>query len=135
MFDSAATELTKKPFFSQMLCLGGLGIYFWMSVEVSCPVRRQSGHYLPAEAPPVVVRFTLLLQALLFCCGLRHALRQSLSVVVGCLSNGRVSQLGRVASVMVDAPPPQSILGRLPGAGLKSRFCSSHWANPNALSL
>ena len=52
MFNSAATELIKKPFFSQMLCLGGLGLYFWMSVEVSCPARRQSSHYLPAEDPP-----------------------------------------------------------------------------------
>ena len=52
MFDSAATELIKKPFFSQMLHLGGLGLCFWMSFEVSCPARKQSSHYLPAEAPP-----------------------------------------------------------------------------------
>ena len=52
MFDSAATEVIKKPFFSQMLCLGGLGLCFWMSVEVSCPARRQSSHFLTAEAPP-----------------------------------------------------------------------------------
>ena len=53
MFDSAATELIKKkPFFSQMLCGGGFGLYFWMSVEVSCPARRQTSHCLPAEAPP-----------------------------------------------------------------------------------
>ena len=42
----------KKPFFSQMLCVGGFGLYFSMSVEVSCPARRQTSHCLPAEAPP-----------------------------------------------------------------------------------
>ena len=52
MFDSAATELIKKAFFSQMLCVGGFGLYFWMFVEVSCPARRQTSHCLPAEAPP-----------------------------------------------------------------------------------
>ena len=52
MFDSAATELINKPFFSQMLSLGWLVLCFWLSVEVSCPARRQSHHYLPAEAPP-----------------------------------------------------------------------------------
>ena len=36
---------------------------------------------------------------------------------------------------MVAAPPPQSVSGHLHGACLKSRFCSSHWANPNALFL
>ena len=43
--------------------------------------------------------------------------------------------MGRVASVMVDAPPPQSVSGRLHGDCLKSPFCSSHWATVNALSL
>ena len=42
----------KKPFFSQMLCVGGFGLYFWISVDVSCPARRQTSHCLPAEAPP-----------------------------------------------------------------------------------
>ena len=55
--------------------------------------------------------------------------------MAGCLSSGRVSQLGRVASVMVDAPPPQSVSDRLHGDRLKSWSCSSHWASPNALSL
>ena len=36
---------------------------------------------------------------------------------------------------MLDAPPPQSVSDRLPGDCLKSRFFSSHWATPNALSL
>ena len=52
MFDSAARELIKKHLFSQMLCLGGLGLCFWMSVEVSFPARKPSNHYLTAEAPP-----------------------------------------------------------------------------------
>ena len=42
----------KKPFFSQMLCVGGFGLYFWMFVEVSCPARRQTSHCLPAKALP-----------------------------------------------------------------------------------
>ena len=80
MFNSAATELIKNPFFSQMLCLGGLGLYFWMSVEVSCPARRQSSHYLPAEALPccgevlpVAAGSALLLQSPPCCHGLRPA--------------------------------------------------------------
>ena len=53
MFDSAATELIKKTlFFFQMLCVGGFGLYFWMSVEVFCPARRQTSHCLLAEALP-----------------------------------------------------------------------------------
>ena len=129
-----------------MLCLGGLGLCFWMSVEVSCPARRQSNHYLTAEAPPC-------------CCEVRpvaagscssaavsamgYALRRSLSVVAGCLGNGRlcqqwacisvgviasatagcissghVSQSGQVASVIVDAPPPWSISGTVSMASI-----------------
>ena len=53
MFDSAATELIKKPFFSQMLCVGGFGLYFWMFIEVSCPAGRQTSYCLSAEAPPI----------------------------------------------------------------------------------
>ena len=53
MFDSAARQLIKQPFFfSQMLCVEGFGLYFWMSDQVSCPVRRQTSHCLAAEAPP-----------------------------------------------------------------------------------
>ena len=53
MFDSAATELIKKkPLFSQMLCVGGFGLYISMSDVVSCPARRQTSHCLAAEAPP-----------------------------------------------------------------------------------
>ena len=51
MFDSAATELIKKTlFFSNALCWGVQALL--MSVEVSCPARRQTSHCLPAEAPP-----------------------------------------------------------------------------------
>ena len=53
---------------------------------------------------PAGVRFALLLQALPFCCGLRpaatgYALRRSLSVVVGCLGNGRLRQQWACTSV------------------------------------
>ena len=76
-----------------------------MSTALFCPARRQSSHYLPAEAPPCwCVRFALLLQALPFCCGLRpaatgYALRRSLSVVAGCLGNGRLRQQWLCTSV------------------------------------
>ena len=43
--------------------------------------------------------FTLLLQALLFCSVLRHALWRSLSVVAGCLGNGRLCQQWACISV------------------------------------
>ena len=54
MFDSAATELIKQPFFfsPQMLSVEGFGLYFWMFDEVSCSARRQTSHCLAAEAPP-----------------------------------------------------------------------------------
>ena len=98
--------------------------------------------------------------ALLFCCGLRHALRQSLCVVVGCLGNGRLRQQWACISVGTGClgngwlpqqwacisvvagclgnggrPPPQSVSDRLHRDLLKSWSCSSHWASPNALSL
>ena len=121
---------------------------------LSCPSRRQSSHYLPAEAPPAGVRFALLLQALPFCCGLRPAatgyvLWWSLSVV-GCLSNGRLHQQWACTSVEVDClgnggrPSPTE----LPRIGfscalseplhrehLESLFCLSHCATPNAVFL
>ena len=53
MFDSAATELIKKPFsFSEMLCVEGFGLYFWMFDEVCCPARMQTSHCLAAKVPP-----------------------------------------------------------------------------------
>ena len=109
---------------------------------------------------PAVVSFALWLQALLFCCGLCHVLRQSVSVLVGCLDNGRLRQqwacisvgtgcLGngwvrqQWACISVGAvclgndgrPSPTEHLGPSARHRLKSRFCSSHWATPDALSL
>ena len=56
MFDSAATELIKKPFFfPQMLCVEGFGLYFSMFNEVSCPARRQTSHCLVSRLRPAVV--------------------------------------------------------------------------------
>ena len=53
---------------------------------------------------PALVWFTLLLQALPFCCGLRpaamgYALQRSLTVVAGCLGNGRLCQQWACISV------------------------------------
>ena len=58
---------------------------FIFGCRLRCPAQlggRLATVCLPRLRPAVV------LQALLFCCGLRHALRQSLSVVAGCLGNG-----------------------------------------------
>ena len=68
----------KNPFFSQMLCVGGVGLYFSMSVEVSCPVRRQTSHCLAAETPPC-------------CCVIRPV--PAGSAVVSATPCGRVSSL------------------------------------------
>ena len=149
----------KKPFFSlKCSVLGGLGFIFGCPLR-SCPARRQTSHCLPADSPPCCCVVRPVVQAL-FCCVLHYTLWQSRSVVAGCLGNGGLRQqwtcitvgtgclgngwlhqqwacipLGQVASVMMDAPPPQSVSGRLNGDRLKSRFCSSHWATPTALSL
>ena len=146
----------KKPFISQMLCVGGFGLYFWMSVEVSCPARRQTSHCLPAEAPPsCCVRFAPLLQALPCCCCLQpaamgYALWRSLSVVVGCLGNGSLCQQWACTSVGVNClgndgrPSPTEL--HHPGFScalreplhperLESPFCLSHCATPNTVSL
>ena len=140
--------------------LGGSGFIF--GCPLRCPAQlggRLATVCLP-RLRPAVVRFTLLLQALLFCCGLRHALRRSLSVVAGCLGNGRLRQqwvcisvgtgcLGngwlrqQWACISVGAsclgnggrPSPTERLGPSARDRLKSRFCSSHWAIPNTLSL
>ena len=81
---------------------------------LSCPARRQSSHYLPAEAPPcwcevhpVAAGSALLLWSLPFCCSLcpaamGYTLWQSLSVVPGCLSNGRLHQQWAYTSVGAD---------------------------------
>ena len=108
MFNSAATELIKKnPFFLRCSVVGGWGFIF------ECPLRcpAQLGGSLVTicllRLRPAGVRFTLLLQALPFCCGLRpaatgYALRRSLSVVAGCLSNGRLRQQWACTSVGAD---------------------------------
>ena len=101
MFISAAAQLIKKPVFSQIICLGGLGLYFWMSVEVSCPASRQSGHYLPAEAlpcccevHPVAADSALLLRSPPWAtpCGGVSLLYRVASATAGCVSNGRLPQ-------------------------------------------
>ena len=89
-------SLKKTLFFSDALSRG-VGVFFM------CPLRcpAQLGGSLVTicllRLRPAGVRFTLLLQALPCCCGLRpaamgSALWQSISVVAGCLSNGRLRQ-------------------------------------------
>ena len=82
-----------------MLCVGGSGFIF--GCPLRCPAQlggRLATVCLPSLCP-AVVWFALLLQALLFCCGLHHALRRSLSVVAGCLGNGRLRQQWACISV------------------------------------
>ena len=101
------------------------------------------------------VRSTLLLQALPCCCGLRpaamaYALWQSLSVVAGCLSNGRLRQQWACTSVGAGClgnggyPSPTEL--HHPGfrcarsetlhpERLESPFCLSHCPGPNTISL
>ena len=143
-----------------MLCVGGLGLYLWMFFEVSCPARRQTSHCLPAEAPPCCCEARPVRAGSAVLLWFPPALRQSLSVVAGCLGNGRLRQQWACISVGTGClsngwlpqqwacisvgvgclgnggcPPPQSVSDRLHGDCLKSWSCSSHWANPNALSL
>ena len=87
MFNSAATQLIKKPFFSQMLCLGRLVLYFSKSIEVFCQDRRQSILYLPSEAlpcwrevRPVAAGSALLLRSLP-CCYRIHPAAESLCCI------------------------------------------------------
>ena len=89
----------KKPLFSQMLCGGGFRLYFSMTVDVSCQLGSRLATVCLPRLRPAIVRFTLLLQALLFCCGLCHTLRWSLSVVAGCLGNSRLRQQWACISV------------------------------------
>ena len=81
MFDSAATELIKKSFFFFFLkcsVLGGFGLYFSMSDEVSCPARRLTSYCLAAEALP-------------YCCVIRAVPADS--AVVSATPCGGVSSL------------------------------------------
>ena len=104
---------------------------------------------------PAGVRFDLLLQALPCCCGLcpaamGYTLRQSLSVVAGCLRNGRLCQQWECTSVGVDclgnggrfSPTELHHPGfscahseTLHPEHLESPFCLSHCAGPNVISL
>ena len=80
-----------------MLCVGS-GFIF--GCPLRCPAHlggRLTTVCLPRLCP-AVTRFALLLQALLFCCGLPHAPR-SLSVVAGCLGNGWLRQQWACISV------------------------------------
>ena len=89
----------KNPFFLKCSVLRGSGFIFGCSLR--CPAQlggRLATVCLPGLRP-AVVWFALLLQALLFCCGLCHALRWSLSVVAGCLGNGRLRQQWACISV------------------------------------
>ena len=89
----------KNPFFLKCSVLGALGFIFGCSLR--CPAHlggRLATVCLP-RLRPAVVRLALLGQALLFCCGLRHALRQSLFVVAGSLGNGRLRQQWACISV------------------------------------
>ena len=128
-----------------MLCLGGLGLCFWMSVEVSCPARRQSNHYLTAEA-------------LHCCCEVRpvaagscssaavsatgYGLQRSLSVLAGCLGNGRLRQQWVCVSVGVGClgnggrpSPTQHLRDHLHSKHLEFPFHSSHCTTSNAVFL
>ena len=147
-----------------MLCLGGLGLCFWMSVEVSCLARRQCNHYLTAEAPPCCCEAHPVAAG--SCCSAAfsttgYALKRSLSVVAGCLGNGRLRQqwacisvgagcLGNCrlhqqwACVSVRAgclsnggcpSPTECLRDGLHGERLESPFCLSHCAIPHAVSL
>ena len=101
MFDSAATELIKKkPFFLKCSVLGGSGFIF------GCPAQL-GGSLVSICLPrlrPAVVRFAMLLQALLFCCRLHpaamgYSLQRSLSVVSDCFGNGWLRQQWACISV------------------------------------
>ena len=78
-----------------------------MSVVLSCPARRQSSHYLPAEAPPcwcevrpVAAGSALLLRSPPCCHGLRPAV-ESLCCT-RCLGNSRLHQQWACTSVGAD---------------------------------
>ena len=143
MFDSAATQLIKQPFFFlKCSVLRGLGFIFGCSLR--CPAQlggRLATVCLP-RLHPAVVRLALLGQALLFCCGLRHALRWSLSVVVSRLSNSRLRQQWACISVRVGclgnggrSSPTERLRERLYQERLESPFCPSHCATLVTVSL
>ena len=155
-FNSAAAELIKKTlFFSDALSWGGWG--FVCECSLCCPTQL-GGSLVTICLPrlrPAGVRSSLFLQALPCCCSLHpaatgYALQRSLSVVAGCLSNGRLSQQWACTSVGADCLgngrrlSPTELHGPwfscalrepLHLEGLESPFCLSHCATPNAVFL
>ena len=89
----------KNPFFLKCSVLVGSGFIFGCLLRCSAQLEGRLATVCLPRLRPAVVWFTLLLQALRFSCGLRHALRQSLSVVVGFLGNGRLCQQWACISV------------------------------------
>ena len=88
-----------------MLYLGA-GLGFPCECPPRCPAQL-GGSLVLLRLCPAGVRFTLFLQALPFCCPLRpvatgSALRRSLSLVPGCLGNGRLRQQWACTSVGAD---------------------------------
>ena len=120
---------------------------------LSCPARKQSSRYLPAEAPPCwcevhPVAAGSCSSAAVSATG--YALQQSLSVVVGCLGNGRLHQQWACTSVGADClsnggrPSPTelhrtgfscALREPLHRGHLESLFCLSHCATPNGVFL
>ena len=90
----------KNPFFSlKCSVLRGLGFIFGCSMRCPAQLGGRLATVCLLRLRPAVVRLALLGQALLFCCGLRHTLRQSLSFVAGCLGIGRLRQQWACISV------------------------------------
>ena len=133
-----------------------------MSIALSCPARRQSSHYFPAEALPcwcevfpVAAGYALPLWSPPCCWGLRpaalgYAQWRRLSVVAGCLGNGKLCQQWECTSVGAGClgnggHPSLTELCR-PGFScahsetlhpehLESPFFLSHCNGPNAIFL
>ena len=91
-----------------MLCLG-VGLGFPCECPPHCPAQLGGSlvTFCLLRLRPAGVRFVLFLQALPFCCGLRpvasgYVLRRSVSVVPGCLGNGRLCQQWVCTSVGAD---------------------------------
>ena len=107
MFKSATAELIKPLFFLRCSVSGGWG--FLYECPLHCPAQL-GGSLVTICLPrlhPAGEGSALLLRALPCCCGLRPAatgstLRQSLSVMVGCLGNGRLRQQWECTSVGAD---------------------------------
>ena len=108
-FNSAAAELIKKTLFFLRCSVTGGGWGFPRECPPRCPIQ-PGGSPVTICLPrlcPAGVRFAPLLQALPCCCVLRpaamgYALLPSLSVVAGCLGNGRLRQQWACSSVEAD---------------------------------